>query len=227
MIKLWGYPVRNFGLLATVWLVAFTVACDRTPQSNPTATAPLNSPDTPAPGPPPPPAGAFLAQLSPEQTQQLSSLGIDVVVPGVVPPTFAVADLRIDQGDIGLGYIIVYQDPGNRCFAVEFAAGGIGDPAATQNRIPIQPPLFGDQGYGLNYGELAEVELRSQFPGTNLYTDWLAGRSGFYRLMGASYINDLFPALQGCQDIDPETAVALVESFTLLTSEPMGEDWGS
>ncbi len=203
--------------IGVVLLVGISVGCDR-PEST---TAPLDpNAAPPAPdAPPPPPEGAFLGQLLPEQTAQLQSLGVDVVIPGEVPPIFSVVDVRLDQADGGLGYFIVYQSQDNRCFAVEFAADGIGSPPATVNRRPIQPPLFAAQNYGLNYGAFEDGELRSQFPDDNLYTDWLLGPSGAYRLVGASYIRDLFPALQNCQDVDPAEAVNLVESFTVLTTD--------
>jgi hypothetical protein len=165
-----------------------------------------------------------LGQLSPEQVSQLNSLSIEVVVPGMVPAYFTVVEMRIDQGETGPGYLIVYRDAANQCFAVEFAAQGIADPPATQNRLPIRPPLFGSQSYNLNYGDFSDGAMQAQFPGSNLYTDWLRGRSGAYRLIGSTYIRDLFPNLQSCTDIAPEMAVGLVESFTLLTSEPMGND---
>jgi hypothetical protein len=153
-----------------------------------------------------------------------------VVAPGAVPPAFSVVDIRTeqptgDQGapDAGVSYIVVYQDPTNRCFAVEFAAEGFMAPPATENRIPIQPPLFGEQDYGLNYGSFMDEEMRSQFPDFNFFTDWLIGPSGGYRLVGASYIGSLFPDLAGCEDIAPEAAVSIVESFTVLTPEVIGD----
>jgi hypothetical protein len=97
---------------------------------------------------------------------------------------------------------------------------------ATEGRLPIQPPLFGDQGYGLNYGPFTDAELSAEFPQSNLFTDWLIGSSGAYRLIGATYIGDLFEALQGCEDVTPEEAVALAESLTVLTGDSMGEPSG-
>ena len=215
MIKQWATTIGS------LLLIGLSIGCDR---PDPT-TAPLDTNAAPpAPEvPPPPPDGAFLGQLPPEQTAQLQSLGIDVVIPGEVPPIFSVVEVRLDQADGGLGYFIVYQSQDNQCFAVEFAADGIGSPPATVNRRPIQPPLFADQNYGLNYGPFEDGELRSQFPDDNLYTDWLIGLSGAYRLIGASYITELFPPMQGCQDLSPDEAVALVESFTVLTVDPTGD----
>jgi hypothetical protein len=34
-------------------------------------------------------------------------------------------------------------------------------------------------------------------------------------------IGQLFPALQGCQDVTPTQAVELVENFTVLAADPM------
>lgn len=237
---------RWAGLLGAVLVGLVPVACD---QSAPNADAPneadnATTPETPnsmaldaelqAPAgeddpstPPPPPPGSFLAQLSPDQMAQLTSLGIDVVVPGNVPPVFQVADLRITQGDMGLSYLIVYQSADNQCFAVEYVDSGTLTPLATENRVAIKPPLFTDENgnpsYGLNYGKYSDPEWQAKFPDSNLYTDWLAGPSGYYRLTGAADIKALFTTFDNCKDIDPQDAVAIVESFTLITAEPMGE----
>ncbi len=215
-------------IAATVLLLAAGLAACDGPSPRGKAPAdtsvPLNAPTVD--GPPPPPAGAFLAQMSPTQTSQLTTLGVDVVVPGQVPPSFSIVEIRVDQSDSGPGYLVVYQNEGGQCFAVEFAATGVGDPPATESRLPIQPPLFGDRGYGLNYGPFTDAKLSTEFPESNLFTDWLVGRSGAYRLIGASYIGGLFENLQDCEDVSPEEAVTLAESLTVLTDEPMGEPMG-
>jgi len=233
------------GLMGAAWIGVFSSTCDSAPgpQPLPSIAPPMNTPggDTETPPssmaledappalgnpttPPPPPPGAFLAQLSPDQVAQLTSLGVEVVVPGTVPPSFQVADLRISQGDIGLSYLIVYQNGENQCFAVEYADGGTSPPPATESRIPIHPPLFTEGGnaqdYGLNYGKFAAPDWQAKFPEPNLYTDWLAGSSGYYRLTGAADIKALLPGFGHCQDIAPETAVTLAESFTLITNSP-------
>ncbi|MBD0270086.1 MAG: hypothetical protein ICV77_17550, partial [Cyanobacteria bacterium Co-bin8] len=105
----------------------------------------------------------------------------------------------------------------------EIAASGIGEIPATENRLPIAPPLFADEGYGLNYGIYQDEALRSQFPDPQLYTDWLVGPSGAYRLIGASYLNSAFPDQPPCQDISPEEAVQIVESLTVLTPDVIGD----
>ncbi len=228
---------RWLGLVGSVLLGLLPVACDSS-----TGTAPDGVPSEDAPNsmaleadpqdptaptaPPPPPPGAFLAQLSPDQVAQLTSLGIDVVVPGTVPPAFQVADLRITQGDTDLSYLIVYQNAENQCFAVEFADSGTSPPPATESRLPIKPPLFtqenGGPSYSLNYGKYSDPAWQAKFPDSNLYTDWLAGPSGYYRLTGAADIKALFATFDHCKDVDPKTAVDLVESFTLITTAPMG-----
>ncbi|MGB3202691.1 MAG: hypothetical protein WBA99_17425 [Nodosilinea sp.] len=212
--------------LALLLIAGVLPACDgqrseSQSQSPASPSVPLNAPG--AGGPPPPPEGAFLGQMSPTQTSQLSSLGVEVIVPGQVPPSFSIVEMRVDQSEAGPGYLVVYQNDRSQCFAVEFAATGIGDPPATESRIPIQPPLFGDRGYGLNYGPFTDTDLRAEFPQSNLFTDWLMGRSGAYRLIGATYIGDLFEHLKNCADIAPEEAATLAESLTILTDDPMGE----
>ena len=221
--------ITKTAIAATVLLAAGLTACEGprvgpVGQSPADQSAPLNAPTVD--GPPPPPEGAFLGQMSPTQTGQLASLGVDIIVPGQVPPSFAIVEMRVDQSDSGPGYLVVYQSEGGQCFAVEFAATGVGDPPATESRLPIQPPLFGDRGYGLNYGPFTDASLSAEFPESNLFTDWLMGRSGAYRLVGATYIGDLFEDLQDCEDISPEEAVALAESLTVLTDDPMGEPMG-
>lgn len=199
-------------------------------------TAPLNpktpgnAPPTTPMAPPPPPEGSFLGQLPPEQTSQLASLAVEVVAPGAVPPSFSVVDIRTEQPvaeeagpDAGTSYLIVYQDPANRCFAVEFASAGFMPPPATESRLPIQPPMFSDEDYSLNYGPFTDQGMRAQFPGSNFFTDWLIGSAGAYRLVGAAYIGGLFPNLAGCEDIAPGEAVNIVESFTVLTPEEYGD----
>jgi hypothetical protein len=221
--------------ISGVLLLALAGGCDRNaqPLSEPLDAETL-SPDggDAASGdslsePPPPPPEAFLGQLPPAETSQLNNLGVAVMVPGTVPPSFSLATMRTDQQDTSIGYILVYQDAANRCFAIEFASDGIGDPPATQQRLPVQTPGFEGQDYGLNYGPFIDEAMQQQFPGDNLYTDWLTGTDGFYRLVGAAYVGELFTALTGCTDVSPEEAVAIVESLTPLNPTAIGDGEGS
>ncbi|MBD0336652.1 MAG: hypothetical protein ICV62_14280, partial [Cyanobacteria bacterium Co-bin13] len=83
--------LRLIGVVAG--LAFFLGACDAFSSAPDQDTAPLGEPEAALP-PPPPPQGAFLAQLTPEQTAQLNALGVEVVAPGLVPPTFSVVDIR-------------------------------------------------------------------------------------------------------------------------------------
>lgn len=211
--------------LGLIVLAGWAGGCDRRGTESPTATVPAPPPEA---APPPPPVGAFLAQLSPDQLQQLEALGVEVVVPGVVPAAFSVADIQANPGsgsgpDGGASYSIVYRDGENHCFAIEFAAGGIGDMPAVEHQVPISPPLFSEQDYSLYYGQYVDPQLRAQFPESDLHTDWMAGGQGFYRLIGAAYINSTLLPQAGCQDIAPETAVGIVESLTVTTSDVIGD----
>lgn len=210
----------------SLWLGA--IACGGSSPSSPPALRadPPANPEVPAPppGPPAPPANAFLALLSPDHMAQLKTLAVPVVIPTDIPAGFAVAAVTIiANGDRDQGYSILYQDPDNRCFVVEYTAGGIGSPPATEYRLPLKPPLFPDVDYGLNYGPFADLDLRSQFPEPELMSDWLGYGSGFYRLAGAAYINNQSSADAPCQDLTPEEAVTIIESFTEVTEEIIGD----
>lgn len=211
--------------LGLIVLTGFVGGCDRRGSEAPTVTVPAPPPET---APPSPPAGSFLAQLSPDQMQQLEALGVEVVVPGVVPGGFSVADIQAHPAsgsgpDGGSSYSIVYRDQENHCFAIEFASAGIGGMPEVEHQVPISPPLFSGQDYSLYYGQYVDPALRSQFAESELHTDWMAGGEGFYRLIGAAYINSTLLPQAGCQDISPETAVGIVESLTVTTSDVMGD----
>lgn len=209
------------GLLA---IALGMVACDRAETAAPTPPAPV-PPEAELTTPPPPPAGAFIALLSPEQTAEIRTLGVAIVVPTVIPPGFRVE--AVETGDAGVvggkTYTVLYRDLDNRCFLVEFTEGGIGGLPATEYRLPIKPPLFDRDDYGLNYGEFLDADLRSQADGPELMTDWLEGEDGFYRIAGASYINTTRSLPQPCQDVTPEEAVQLAESMAVLTQDISGD----
>lgn len=174
-------------------------------------------------GPPPPPSSAFLALLPPDQTAAIQALGVPIVVPTDIPTGFAVDRVEVTQNDRFPSYQILYRDGSDRCFVVEYAGAGIGDIPATEYRTPINPPLFGENEYGLNYGNYVDPGLQAQFPEPELASDWLMQANGFYRLAGAAYINNTFSLEQPCQDITPEEAVQIVESLALITDEIFGD----
>lgn len=181
------------------------VACNPQPQSAP---EPLS-----APGPPPPPSGAFLAQLAPDQVAQLNQLPIDIVVPGFIPSDFAVATIQTGPAN-SPQYVIAYRNRQDSCFAIEFSSNPDTLPAAQQS-LPVSPPLFTANTYSLHYSP--------ESPAANpLFSDWMQGSSGFYRLIGSPYINSL-PGLSDCKNIPPETAVQVIESLTVINPESIGE----
>lgn len=185
------------------------------------------APDAATTAPPPPPPGAFVAQITPSQTAELKQLGVEVAVPTAVPPEFQAIILKTEQkpGEPGGGpaYTLVYRDLVNHCFAIEFTTGGIGSTPETDYRTAIAPPGFPGQDYGLNFGPYKDAKLRQSSPGSQLSSDWIQGKSGFYRLVGASTIHQTFPDQGDCQDIAPDAAVAIVESLAYLTDDIIGD----
>jgi hypothetical protein len=155
---------------------------------------------------------------------QLKTLAVPIVIPTEIPDGFAAAAVTVAAGnDLEQGYSILYRDPDNRCFLVEYTAGGIGGTPATEYRLPLNPPLFPTADYGLNYGPFIDPDLRSQFPEPELMSDWLEYSGGFYRLAGAAYINDQQSPAPPCQDLAPEEAVTIIESFTEVADEIVGD----
>ena len=195
------------------------------PEDSPSLTEPAASvlPPPGEDGPPPPPSSAFIALLTPAQTTELRALGSPLVVPTDIPAGFLVERAEVIQEERAAGYQILYRDGSDRCFAVEHTTTGIGSTPETEYRIPIQPPLVGEAGYGLNYGSYVATDLQAQFPEPTLMSDWLPKENGYYRLAGANYINARLAPSRPCQDITPEEAVQIIESFALLTDEITGD----
>jgi hypothetical protein len=174
--------------------------------------------------PPPPPNSAFLALLPPEQTAQIRAMGTPLVVPTAIPAGFRVEQVEVGQSDRPGSYQILYRDERDRCFLVEYTAGESGDLPQTQERIAINPPLVeSGTGLGLNYGRYSDPSLASQSSRPVLFSDWLPINGGFYRLLGATYANELFVPTPACQEIAVEEAVAIVESSAVVTEEIQGD----
>ena len=214
---------RHFALLGIGLVLGAGFSSCNMPHSERVRTPPPDTADAPE-APPPPPERAFLAHLPPEQTARLNRLGIEVVAPSAVPPDFSVAEVLTfaTEGNSPI-YNIIYRDSQNRCFAVEFATDTLGDMPATRERVAIAPPMFPGSDYGLNYGHFRDKQMRDQFPETNLFTDWLLGAQGAYRIVGATYINNTFPQFSNCRDISPKEAISLAESLTVITPEILGD----
>ncbi|MEO0826522.1 MAG: hypothetical protein AAFX95_12360 [Cyanobacteria bacterium J06639_16] len=178
-----------------------------------------------APPPPPPPDGAFIAQITPEQNQKLLELGIDIAVPTQVPPGFRTFSAITGTQPGGPSYMLIYQDQLDRCFAIEHTTEGVGGLPDIENKIPLNPPLFGE-GYILYHGAYTDPALQADFPEPNLITDWMTGNSGFYRLIGAAYLEQNYPDLT-CQDISPDEAVQVIDSLAYLATEIIGDGFES
>lgn len=176
-------------------------------------------------GPPPPPSSAYIALLTPEQTAEIKTLGIPLVVPTTIPAGFSVEQVTVNQNERFSEYQILYRDNRDRCFVMEYGSGGFGGPA-TEYRVPVNPPLFSDgEKYGLNYGSYNyNSDSPDQSTESELHSDWLVLENvGGYRLAGATYINSRLTPDLPCQDITVEEAVQLVESFALITDEIVGD----
>jgi len=174
--------------------------------------------------PPPPPSSAFLALLTPDQTARIRALGVPLVVPTTIPSGFIVDQVDTTADTRFTTYHILYRDGGDRCFLVEFTTAGVGSLPATEYRLPINPPLVNDgEDYGLNYGRYSDATLSTEFPEPELTSDWLPLAEGVFRLAGAAYINDTLTPSPPCQDIAPEEAVAIIESFAEVSDEIVGD----
>jgi hypothetical protein len=179
---------------------------------------------------PPPPAEAFLAQIPPDQATSLQALGVEVLVPALVPPGFSLAEVITDPGSGGgpgggPEYQLLYRSEDSRCFAVEFVSGGIGDPPDLTNRLPIDPPRFPapETGtYAINHGSYAAPEMQADSPDELLYSDWLVSENGAYRLISGSWIREVIGSTaDNCQTIAPELARDIAESLTDLDGDDL------
>jgi len=191
----------------TAAIVLMLTGCQATPQAELSSDP---TPPTTAVPPPPPPQGAFLAQLSPAVKQQLDSLGVVIAVPTSLPAQMSL--VAVETRPDPPYYLLVYRDDRDRCFAIEFAPEG-NNPAGADQTLPLQPPQFANGEYQLHYSQAPAVpQLRS---------DWLSGEAGFYRLVGATYINERLQGQAACRDIAPEEAVQIINSLVYLGQ---GED---
>jgi len=210
------------------------MACDRRSGVSDATQPPANDSTGISSGaPPPPPDSAFLALLTPDQTTQIRSLGLPLVLPTDIPEGFEVAQLQIQQDGRFPGYQLLYRDGGipagapaaNRCFLVEFTVGGIGGTPPTANRQPLNPPILADDGaeYGLNYAPYTDAAQREQFPEPSLISDWLPVEGGFVRLAGTELINNTLTPEVVCTDIAVEEAVAIIDSLAVISDEIQGD----
>lgn len=211
--------------LAGLCLLGVT-ACDNSPTVSETPeVTPETVPETANPVPPPPPDSAFLALLPPEQTTEIRSLGLPLLLPTDIPEGFEVAQVQTRQDERFPGYQLLYRDGGNRCFLIEFTVGGIGGTPTTENRQPLNPPILDGETaeYGLNYGPYVDPALRDQFPEPSLVSDWLPVEGGFVRLAGAELINNTLTPAVPCTDIALEAAIPIIDSLAVISDEIQGD----
>jgi hypothetical protein len=203
--------------------LSLAVGCNRGVESS-SADNNAPPPNSGLPAPPPPPSSAFIARLTPEQTTQLKTLGAPLVVPTAIPAGFTVEQVAVKQDDRFSGYRILYRDEGDRCFLVEYTSGGVGGIPKTEGRLPIKLPILSpDADFGLNYGHYEDPNLRAQFPDPELISDWLPISGGFYRFVGATYINNSLVPDASCKDVAVEEAATILESFAEITDEIRGD----
>jgi len=208
--------------------LGLVVACDSAPTAlEPSAPAPESSTasSTEPPPPPPPPDTAFLALLTPDQTAQIRELGLPLVLPTAIPDGFGVAQILTRPDERFGGYQILYRDRRDRCFLIEFTMGGIGGTPATENRLPLDPPILTDDtvSYGLNYGPYSDPALREEFPDPSLLSDWLPVDAGFVRLAGAALINNTLAPTVPCSNVAVDEAVVIIDSLAVITDEIQGD----
>lgn len=172
------------------------------------------------------------AQLNQTQTQQLKSLGISVYVPNYIPAGFRIAKIetkpcpsgsqRSEKGVCRFGpqYGIVYRNSNNVCFAIEATGGGVGGVPVLTNEIPLNVGNLGAST--LYYGQYEMPQMRQNNPESFLYMDW-AGKGPFYRLVGAKLVRQTYykerqnQRVSECRnEIDPQEAVKIIESFSTL-----------
>lgn len=179
----------------------------------PTITAPVD-----AAAPPPPPPNSYLAHLPPDATNQLASLDINIVIPTYLTQNMTLANYGVGTSaeDGGPYYWLVYRDPQNRCFAIEYTADGIGD-TSLENQEPLAITLFGED-YSLYHGKFPNGD-NGPLSEADLFTDWLAGEDGFYRLIGAGLVNARDYGQGDCTNLTVAEAVTVAESLSYLPSD--------
>ncbi|MFG6097607.1 hypothetical protein D0962_10745 [Leptolyngbyaceae cyanobacterium CCMR0082] len=195
-------------------------SCQRTPPAtdipnvqNPSAPPP---PETQAP--PPPPSNSYLAQIPPDVTNQLVNLGVNIVIPTYLTPNMTLASYGVGEtSETSTPYYwLVYRDDQQRCFAIEYAASGTND-ISLENQEPLDSMLFGE-GYRLYHGKFPNGES-GELPEPDLFTDWLTGEDGFYRLIGAGLINAQDYGQGDCSNLTVKEAMTVAESLNYLATD--------
>lgn len=180
-------------------------------------TEPVPEASNPDRLPPAPPPNAYLAQLPPEATNQLTNLAIDIAIPTYLPQQMTLASYGVGQPTADPRYYwLVYRDDQNRCFAIEYMSAGINE-MSLENQEPLETPLFGEN-YSLYHGKFPNGGT-GELPESDLFTDWLKGNEGFYRLVGAGLVNSQDYGQKDCGNITIKEAISVAESLSYLPTD--------
>ncbi|HEY9737169.1 MAG TPA: hypothetical protein V6D06_12835 [Trichocoleus sp.] len=164
----------------------------------------------------------------------LQTLGIDVLVPGTVPPGFTVSKLEVEpcpvdypyrEGEIcrfGPAYRITYRDDNSTCFAIEAVGGGVGG-AVPEYSFDVETALFGVVPIGFGqFGfqpgqpigpsrQMPTLDQR-QSPQANTMSGWM-GTGPFYRVVTDLQNDNVFPCFRS---ITPEAVGEIVTTLKWL-----------
>lgn len=184
---------------------------DVTPQPSESVAPPTNDVSSP----PPPPTNSYLAQLPPNVTNELVSLDINIAIPTYLPSTMTLANYGIGSEETDY-YWLVYRDDQDRCFAIEYAAGDTDD-ISLENQEPLNSTVFGEH-YSLHHGKFPNGG-DGELPESDLFTDWLEGEDGFYRLVGAGLVNAQDYGQNDCNNIAVKEAISIAESLSYLPTD--------
>ena len=95
--------------------------------------------------PPPPPTNSYLAHLSPEVTNQLVGLNINIAIPTYLPQSMTLANYGVGETITGSTYYwLVYRDTQDQCFAIEYTDSSRED-IFLENQEALKSELFGDE----------------------------------------------------------------------------------
>ncbi|MEO0866970.1 MAG: hypothetical protein AAFY17_00720, partial [Cyanobacteria bacterium J06642_11] len=97
---LWQW--RSFSLIVPLTLLALLTSCQTAAPEETTPASDSQAINTDGDGssptvPPPPPENAYLAQLPPEVTNQLSGLAAAIVIPTYLPTTMKLVNHSVDE----------------------------------------------------------------------------------------------------------------------------------
>ena len=211
---LWVVRQRS-GLVIALLAVSLS-SCSPSPQnesaSESAPLAPASSANQSAlpSAPPPPPEGAFLGKISPQVLAKINHL--PVMAPAYIPSNFVLADYHSEGSQ---SYSLVYRNPKNQCFALEYRR----QPTPTEDTDGLTIQVFDSPAFGaardLYYSPADKADQPSQ-----LFSQWLSNSDGLYRLIGATIIAQNYPAQTPCQNVSLVEASKITTSIADLTASP-------